>query len=490
MVITAMTVFETPFLDIFSTLIVSLLPLSAHRVRLTKVDYTFLSQDAISNLMYLKFSQSNRLPDPKDPSRIINTIIAITFSMSKDVARSICQSFVDARLIESADGKHQQVYTIKGSVWQLTPKGITILDRFCARNGIQKKQVSELVNLKATRLVVLERDSQTDKLHYDQGTIEIVFRRLIGADSCNAMSSVTAADSSSMLEYRNSITEVKTTAELKVNGKTYRDTFTGKAIIDWLLNYTTIMEEREAVAVATLFMDYNLIVCVTKDRAYTFQNPAAGNNIFHLSKHAFYQLTQRAKGLTNGSSSPRQFPEREHFTSYQRNGIFKDSNTQRLDKILTDPSVRLLFREKSRETYCEENLTFYQDVDEFIRNSKAATRAARRELNMTTKAGINDSIAQAYRIYHAFLASGSPCELNIDHQLRNSLTTRMSKAVSQDATIIDTLEEVIFLFEEAQDAVFKLMATDLVPKFLSNPMYQQQLRSYNFGVVGKGPERE
>ncbi|KAM5527788.1 developmental regulator FlbA [Fusarium oxysporum f. sp. phaseoli] len=475
--------------DIFSTLIVSLLPLSAHRVRLTKVEYAFLSQDAISNLMYLKFSQSNRLPDPKDPSRIINTTTAITFSMSKDVARSICQSFVNARLIESADGKHQQVYTIKGSVWQLTPKGITILVCFCARNGIQKKQVSELANLKATRLVVLERDSQTDKLHYDQGTIEIVFRRLIGADSCNAMSSLTAADSSSMLEYRDSITELKTSAELKVNGKIYRDTFTGKAIIDWLMNYTTIMEEREAVAVATFFMAYSLIDCVTKDRAYTFQNPAAGNSIFHFSKRAIYQLTQRAKDLINGSNSPRQSPEREQYTSYQRNGIFKDSNTQRLDKILTDPSVRLLFREQSRDTYCEENLTFYQDVDEFIRNSKVATRAARRELNMTTKAGINDSIAQSYRIYHAFLASGSPCELNIDHQLRNSLITQMTKAVSQDVTMIDTLEEVIFLFEEAQDVVFKLMASDLVPKFLSNPKYQQQLRSYDFGVVRKGPER-
>ncbi|QKD62265.2 regulator of G protein signaling domain-containing protein [Fusarium oxysporum Fo47] len=406
--------FDKDFKDIFSTLIVSLLPLSAHRVRLTKVEYTFLSQNAISNLMYLKFTQSNRLPDPKDSSRIINTTTAITFSMSKEVARSICQCFVDARLIESAD---------------------------------------------ATRLVLLERDLETDKLHYDQGTIEIVFRRLIGADSCNAMSSMAAADSSSILEYRDSITEVKPSADLKANGKIYNDTFPGKAIIDWLMNYTTIMEEREAVAVATRFMDYNLIDRVTKDRAYTFQNPAAGNNIFHFSKHAFYQLTQRSKRLINGSSSPRQSPEREHYTSYQRNSIFMDSNTQRLDKILTDPSVRLLFREQSRDTYCEENLTFYQDVDEFIRNSKAATRAARKELNMTTKAGIDDSIAQAYRIYHAFLASGSPCELNIDHQLRNSLTTRMSKAVSQDATIIDTVEEVIFLFEEAQEVVFKLMAS-------------------------------
>jgi hypothetical protein len=36
---------------------------------------------------------------------------------------------------------------------------------------------------------------------------------------------------------------------------------------------------------------------------------------------------------------------------------------------------------------------------------------------------------------------------------------RMTKAVSQVANMINTLEEVIFLFEEAQDVVFKLMAS-------------------------------
>jgi hypothetical protein len=78
---------------------------------------------------------------------------------------------------------------------------------------------------------------------------------------------------------------------------------------------------------------------------------------------------------------------------------------------------------------------------------------------MAAMDGISESIAQAYRIYNAFLAAGSPCELNIDHQLRNSLTTRMTKDVSQDATMIDTLQEVISLFEDAQNAVFKLMAS-------------------------------
>jgi len=68
-------------------------------------------------------------------------------------------------------------------------------------------------------------------------------------------------------------------------------------------------------------------------------------------------------------------------------------------------------------------------------------------------------MAQAYGIYNAFLAPGSPCELNIDHQLRNSLATRMTKAVGQDNTMIETLQEVTALFEDAQNAVFKLMAS-------------------------------
>lgn len=70
-------------MDLFSTLVVSLLPLSAHRVRLTKVEYTFLSKDAINNLGSLKLSQSNRMPDPKGPSRIVITITPTTFAMAQ-----------------------------------------------------------------------------------------------------------------------------------------------------------------------------------------------------------------------------------------------------------------------------------------------------------------------------------------------------------------------------------------------------------------------
>ncbi|KAI3397746.1 hypothetical protein diail_10399 [Diaporthe ilicicola] len=475
--------FTKDFKDLFATLIVSLLPLSAHRVRLTKVEHTFLSEDAINNLGSLKFSQSNRMPDPKDPSRIVTTTTTTTFSMAKDMARSICQRFLEARFIESADGKYQQVYTMKGSVWQLTPKGISILDRFCSRNGIQQKQVAELIGNSLPQLVILEREGQTDKLTTDRGTIEVLFRRFVGIGGFNIKSNVNTADSDSLSDYKDGLTGVKMAAERKVGGKTFKNTFTGKAATDWLMDCSTTVDRRETIEVAGLFVEYELLEAIQQDRAYMSQYP--GSHLFQPTKHAVYQLTSRAIDLVNGALTRGRSSEGEVASSGAgtRAGIARDSNTQRLDKILGDPALRLLFRENLRETHCEENLSFYIDVDEFVRSCKQAIRHAQKNPTSTSMDGIKEIMAQAYGIYNAFLAPGSPCELNIDHQLRSNLATRMTKAVGQDVAMIDTLHEVTALFEDAQMAVFKLMASDSVPKFLRSPKYEQVLKNYDFDTI-------
>ncbi|KAL0944404.1 Developmental regulator flbA [Colletotrichum truncatum] len=475
--------FTKDFKDLFSTLIVSLLPLSAHRVRLTRVENTFLSEDAINNLGSLKFSQSNRMPDPKDPSRIVTTTTTTTFSMAKDMARSICQKFLEARFIESADGKYQQVYNMKGSVWQLTPKGVTVLDRFCSRNGIQQKSISDLVGATLSQLVILERDGQTDKLITDRGTIEVIFRRFIGTHGPNVKSSVSSADSDSLSDYKDGLTGVKMASERKVNGKTYKDSFTGKAATDWLMDCCTTVDRRETYDIASLFVEYDLMEPIVQDRAHMAQFPS--NNLFQPTKHAIYQMTAKGKDLLNGLSARGRTSESEAVVP-SRNAIARDSNTQRLDKILNDAALRLLFRENLRETHCEENLSFYLDVDDFVRSCRQAIRVAQKNPNANSMDGIKEIMAQAYGIYNAFLAPGSPCELNIDHQLRNNLATRMTKAVGQDVAMIDTLQEVMSLFEDAQNAVFKLMASDSVPKFLRSPKYEHTLKNYDFDSVTGG----
>jgi GTPase-activating protein SST2 len=437
-------------------LIVSLLPLSAHRVRLTRVEHTFLSEDAINNLGSLKFSQSNRMPDPKDPSRIVTTTTTTTFSMAKDMARSICQRFIEARFIESADGKYQQTYTMKNTVWQLTSKGVCVLDRFCSRNGIQQRQISDLISTGVSQLVILERESSQDKLVMDRGTMEVVFRRFVGAHGPNVKTSASQADSESLSDYRDGMTGVKMAFERKINGKTYRETFTGKSCSDWLMDCCTTVDRRESYEMASAFVEYELMESLQQDRAYIATSPSAA--LFQPTKNSVYQITAKGRDVLAGAGIRGRSSDTEPLVP-SRPGIARDSNTQRLDKILNDAALRLLFRENLRETHCEENLSFYLDVDEFVRSCKIAIRIAQKNPNSTSLDGIKEIMAQAYGIYNAFLAPGSPCELNIDHQLRSNLATRMTKAVGQDVAMIDTLHEVTSLFEDAQNAVFKLMAS-------------------------------
>ncbi|KAH6884268.1 regulator of G protein signaling domain-containing protein [Thelonectria olida] len=452
--------------DLFSTLVVSLLPLTAHRVRFTKVEYSFLSEDAIHNLGNLKLLQSNRMPDPKDPTRTVISTSTTIFSMSKDMACSLCQRFLDAHFIESADGKHEPVFNPKGWVWKLTSKGITILNWFCLKNGIEHDQIPDLVNLITTPLITLERNQETDKLYLDRGTIEVIYCRLVGVGGRGNKAPMLMNDST----YKN-LAGVRMLAERKVNGRVYHDTFTGQAVGDWLMDYTTTMDIREAVELAALFVHHDLIETVVQDRAHAAQFPRC--KLFQPTQAAVYALSQRGQDLVENSSSGRCSSEGKGDGS-SHHGSANDSNSQRLDKILTDPTLRLLFRENLRDTHCEENLSFYQEVDDFIRQCKMAVRT----LQVTDTASVDSAkelLAQSYIIFNTFLAPGSPRELNINHQLRISLSDRMTKAQAQDATVADTLQEVTSLFEGAQNAVFKLMASDSVPKFLHNPKAEYRL---------------
>jgi len=136
----------------------------------------------------------------------------------------------------------------------------------------------------------------------------------------------------------------------------------------------------------------------------------------------------------------------------------------------------LLFREFLCDTHCEENLSFYLEVREFTKNYDTADKAKA----FTRLDAIRESLAAAYGLYNAFLAPGSPCELNIDHNLRNSLAGRMTRAVGDDDAMLKSLQEVVALFKEAQTSVFKLMSSDSVPKFLKEAKYAHVLKEHNF----------
>lgn len=458
------------FKDLFSTLIVSL-PLSAHRIRLTKYEQTFTSEEAINNLGSLKFSQSNRMPDPKDPSRIVTTTTTTTFSMAKEMARSVCQRFVDARFIESVEGKLSVQFPLKGALWQLTPKGTHILFRFCQRNGINSPHIAPVLQKDQMHLVILERDTATDKLSQDRSTIEVIFRRFAGQDGPNIKSSTNNSDSDSLSDYNTGMVGVKMAKERKIFDKIVQNSFTGKAATDWLMDCCTTIDRRETYHIASLFVTSGLMWAVVEDKVYMHQNPESTH--FQPSKNSIYALTDKGQRICgwisrDKSDSSTEKPSR----AADVRGVPRDSNNNRLNSILQDAALRLLFREFLRQSLCEENLSFYVDVTEFT----AAYHHAEKTKTLNKPDAVRETLAAAYGknlllvrnkehllihpgLYNAFLAPGSPCELNIDHSLRNSLASRMTRAVGDEDSMLKSLQEVVDLFELAQTSVFKLMSS-------------------------------
>ncbi|KAF5659589.1 regulator of G signaling [Fusarium heterosporum] len=452
--------------DLFSALLASLLPLVPHRVRFIKVEHTFLAEDAIHNLGNLKLTQSNRMADPSNPSGTVVSTSTTTFSMNKNTARNLCQQFVDARYIEAADGKPDQLFQQKGGVWRPTSKGIMIFDWFCQSNGLYQNQIEELHCLITGPLLHLERDSKTDACHVDRATNEVVFCRLIGVDGRGKKGPQTEG-----------AVGIRLQPERKINGRTYQDTCTGLQISEWLRDNTTCIDLKEAINMATHFVHYNLIESVATDMVY--MNQFAACKLFQPTPVAIYQLSQRGQDLIDTSSSGRCSSQGKTDSSSAK-GAINESNRHKLEKILLDPTLKLLFRENLRETYCEESLAFYEQVEDIIKDSKAMLESIEKE-KKESDAAADELLSKAHVVFNIFLAPGSPREVNVNHKIRSSLAQRMTKAQALDATVADTLKEVTSLLETAQDAVFKLMATDSVPKFLNNPAAESRLVQAGLG---------
>lgn len=189
----------------------------------------------------------------------------------------------------------------------------------------------------------------------------------------------------------------------------------------------------------------------------------------------------------------------------------KENNTERLRYIIDEPQLRSLFREFLRANFCEENLSFYLDVQDFKKkfnitssavaataNTPAALAAAASSSTSSSSTPRQQKVTpgqlamerhheslvhMAVVIYNTYLAPSSQCELNIDHGLRNELSGYLSDVITNltgkafqgrveieqaNAFNATQLNTMIRLYERIQTHVFRLMATDSVPKVSSS----------------------
>ncbi len=244
-----------------------------------RLSLTSIRDEAAANLSNLKFSQSNRSADPKDPSRIVTTTTTTTFSMSREMAKGICQHFMEAALIENATDLSSLAFKERG-IYQITAKGLHVLERFITKNGITAPHTMRLFAQQpiCMKLLHMERRSADDEMVTSKGVVEVLWRRLVGRDpNVSRLSDDELVAQKSMRWYNvkgssNPADEVDRSIGIVLReipipsssdkpGVEYQ--FPAWSVIDWMCQFSTCMGPDEAADLGAHFVRYGLISLVS-----------------------------------------------------------------------------------------------------------------------------------------------------------------------------------------------------------------------------------
>lgn len=310
--------------DLFATLMVSL-DLSDRTRFFRTYSNAFTTDDAAANLASLRFSQSNRTSDPNDPQRIVTTTTTTTFSMSREIAKGICQHFMDARLIENAADPSSSTFKDRG-IYQITPKGLHILERFITKNGISADHLIPVFTSQpiCMKLLHLERRQNDDDIHISRSVIEVVFRRFAGGRSPNYVTD--PHDSRSLMiakpfnesarppdsfDRANGV-EVQDVVEKNRLGQAIvvKQVFSSIAAVDWLLNYSTCCCREEAGELLAHMVRYGFITFYAEraragDRVTVVEVAGATGQTadFRYGPRVLYRVTEEGRSVAQNQAT-------------------------------------------------------------------------------------------------------------------------------------------------------------------------------------------
>ncbi|KAF9150044.1 hypothetical protein BGX20_005813, partial [Mortierella sp. AD010] len=282
-------------IDLFSALMTSI-RVENHKIRFKSYPNTFLADDAVSKLGSLPSVRSVLAADPSDPTRVITQIVTTHLSFSRDMAKNICQSFMDARLIESATDPTKREFQPK-SLYQITPKGAHLLAKFVHRNKMSLEDTRHLTTNATASLIYLDRADDEDAIILGQDHVDIIFKRFAGLEPnvarANSSKDSSASSTVSGRERTPSATDLSNGIEVReqqFNGETFKDTFYGRVAVEWLLDYSTVISKEEAFCICQEMVSAGYIEQVGEENL-------GGRSLFKSGNSAFYQLTLSGKVL-------------------------------------------------------------------------------------------------------------------------------------------------------------------------------------------------
>lgn len=194
--------------------------------------------------------------------------------MTREMAKQIAQHFMDARLIENAADKANTTFKDR-AIFQITPKGLHVLERFIAKNGIT---ADGLVNVFATqpicmKLLHLERRLSDDDIIISENVVLTVFRRFAGRTPNYIVNTADSPLDPTQEYYERAngvpLQDIQERQQQMIGRgalQMFRNTFTALTALEWLCDFTTIVGRDEAAEMCAHFMRYQLIELVSDKR--------------------------------------------------------------------------------------------------------------------------------------------------------------------------------------------------------------------------------
>lgn len=211
--------------------------------------------------------------------------------MTREMAKAMSQHFMDARLIENAADPQSNLFKDRG-VYQLTPKGLHVLERFISKNGISSDRLEPVFTSQpiCVKLLHLERRASDDEIIVSQSVITALFRRFVGRAPNYLLPTDKPLNVFQQYNERAkgiSVADVTERAQPLVGkpAQVHKYCFAAVSALEWLCDFTSVVGREEAAEMAAQFVRFGLITLVSDKRKnndsaiiFTVRGSAPGSN--------------------------------------------------------------------------------------------------------------------------------------------------------------------------------------------------------------------
>lgn len=244
-----------------------------------------------------------------------------------------------------------------------------------------------------------------------------------------------------------------------VNGTnvTVTNCFSGKALVQYLMDCTDLMYPKDALKIATIFLSSGLIECKTY-----------GQNIFFPKKNALYILTEKGNQIVKWKNYINSIQYDIPCTPFS-NEFHKDTTSFKL--VLKDPGLKYLFRNFMIENMSVENLDVYDDIVDFQKKNSVLKKMislktrektryleeiqydtvfnefrsnAMKQKKLTIYTAINKlseyNLSKVYSIFSMYISEDAPNEVNIDSKLRFEVQNYFQAKINFETTLVNILD--------------------------------------------------